>query len=44
MRSKMKKEVNHAKQALDEGNKKIKDKVGAIPDAAKILTDKQYED
>ena len=44
IRSNMQKTINQAKASLEEGNKKIRDKVGAIPDAAKVLTEKQYED
>ena len=40
----MKKNLAKAKAEFEQGNKKIRDKVGAIPDAAKVLTDKQYED
>mmetsp|Transcript_4588 Transcript_4588/g.6970 ORF Transcript_4588/g.6970 Transcript_4588/m.6970 type:complete len:140 (+) Transcript_4588:259-678(+) len=40
----MKKTVGKAKTELEEGNRKIKDKVGAIPEGAKILSEEQYGD
>ena len=44
IKSNIKKEVTQARAEFEAGNRKIKDKVGAIPDAAKVMTDKQYED
>ena len=44
IKSKIEKNVSDARSHLDEGNRQIAAKVGAIPDAAKVLTEKQYED
>ena len=44
VKSKIQKTIKDAKDKLETGNKQIREKVGAIPDAAKVLTEKQYED
>ena len=40
----MNKAVHDTNQALMQGNKQIREKLGQMPEDAKILTDKQYED
>jgi len=40
----MMKTLKSTKEKVETGNRKIRDKLGAIPDAAKVLTEKQYED
>lgn len=44
IKQKIEKNINEARSQLEDGNKKIQAKIGAIPDAAKVLTEKQYED
>ena len=44
VKSKIQKTIKDAKDKLETGNKQIREKVGAFPDAAKVLTEKQYED
>ena len=40
----MKKAVKDTKGHVDQGNRKIRDIVGQIPEGARILTDQQYGD
>ena len=40
----IKKGVQETNQALVQGNNQIREKLGQMPEDAKILTDKQYED
>ena len=40
----MMKALKASKEKVEMGNRKIRDKLGAIPDAAKVLTEKQYDD
>ena len=40
----MKKTIDETNQALVQGNNKIREKLGQMPEDAKIMTDKQYED
>ena len=44
IKDKIEKNIGDARKYLDNGNKQIANKIGAIPDAAKVLTEKQYED
>lgn len=44
IKQKIQKSINTARSQIESGNKQIQQKVGAIPDAAKVLTEKQYED
>ena len=44
VQQKIQKTISNAKAQIENGNKQIQQKVGAIPDAAKVLTEKQYED
>jgi hypothetical protein len=38
------KALKNTKAKVEAGNRKIRDKLGAIPDGAKVLTERQYED
>ena len=38
------KTLKNTKATVESGNKTIRDKLGQIPDGAKVLTEKQYED
>ena len=44
IKKKIQKSLSSARSQIESGNKQIQQKVGAIPDAAKVLTEKQYED
>ena len=44
IKQKIEKNIGEARAQLENGNKQIAAKIGAIPDAAKVLTEKQYED
>ena len=44
IKQKIDKNIKEARAQLEDGNKQISAKIGAIPDAAKVLTEKQYED
>ena len=44
IKKKIQKSLSTARAQIESGNKQIQQKVGAIPDAAKVLTEKQYED
>ena len=44
LKQKIEKNISDARAQLENGNRQIAQKIGAIPDAAKVLTEKQYED
>ena len=44
IKEKIEKNISAARAQLESGNRQIAQKIGAIPDAAKVLTEKQYED
>ena len=44
VKQKINKTIKNARSQIEEGNKKIRAKVGAIPDAAKVLTEGEYQD
>ena len=44
IKEKIEKNIGAARTQLESGNRQIAQKIGAIPDAAKVLTEKQYED
>ena len=44
VKSSMEKKITETKRKVTEGNKQVRDKVGAIPDGAKVLTEGQYQD
>mmetsp|Transcript_2065 Transcript_2065/g.3648 ORF Transcript_2065/g.3648 Transcript_2065/m.3648 type:complete len:140 (-) Transcript_2065:183-602(-) len=44
LKNNMLKAVSNLRTYVKTGNQKIRDKVGSIPDAAKVLTERQYQD